>query len=178
MNERNALELPRPDLTDGSIVLRAWDAADAAELVAAVGIAETEAIPHWKSIEAARSWIARQRTRLIERVGYPFAIASRETDVVRGFVGLWLRPDGSAAFGYWILPHARGRGVATDAVDLVARWAQNELGISVLEIGAEPENTGSIRVAERSGFELVGPVAGYLAAGGGSHDVLLYRRKS
>jgi RimJ/RimL family protein N-acetyltransferase len=177
VNVRDALELPRPDLTDGSIVLRAWHTGDAGDLVAAVP-EPSPGLPRWESAEEARGWIARQRTRLTERVGYPFAITSSETGAVEGFVGVWLRPDGSAAFGYWVLPHARGRGLATRAVELVARWAHDELGITVLEIAAEPGNAGSIRVAERSGFELVGPVTGYRDAGGGIHDVLLYRRVS
>jgi [ribosomal protein S5]-alanine N-acetyltransferase len=176
VNLRDALELPRPDLTDGSIVLRAWHTGDAGDLVAAV-LEPSPGLPRWESAQEARGWIARQRTRLTERVGYPFAITSSETGAVEGFVGLWLRPDGSAAFGYWVLPHARGRGLATRAVDLVARWAHDELGITVLEIAAEPGNAGSIRVAERSEFELVGPVTGYRDAGGGIRDVLLYRRE-
>ena len=135
-------------------------------------------MPRWKSVEEARDWIARQRTRLTERVGYPFAVVSCDTGAVQGFVGLWLRPDGSAAFGYWVLPHARGRGLATRAVELVARWAYDALGITVLEIAAEPRNAGSIRVAERSGFKFVCPVAGYRDAGGGIHVVLLYRRET
>jgi RimJ/RimL family protein N-acetyltransferase len=177
VNQPNALELPRPDLTDGSIALRAWHIADADELVRAVPEPDP-GLPRWESAEEARDWIGRQRTRLTERVGYPFAIVSCETGAVHGFVGLWLRPDGSAAFGYWILPHARGRGLATRAVKLLARWANDELAIEVLEIAAEPGNIGSIRVAERSGFELVGPISGYRDAGGGVHDVLLYRCRS
>jgi RimJ/RimL family protein N-acetyltransferase len=174
----DALELPHPDLTDGWILLRAWDSADAAELVDAVPEPDpgNAGLPRWGSAEEARDWIVRQRTRLTERVGYSFAIVSCETGAVQGFVGLWLRPDASAAFGYWILPHARRRGLATHAVGLVARWAHDELGITILEIAAEPGNTGSIRVAERSGFDLVGPVTGYRDASGGIHDVLLYRR--
>ncbi len=132
-------------------------------------------MPRWRSAGDAEDWIARQRTRLTEHVGYPFAIASPETGVVLGFVGLWLRPDGSAALGYWMLPHARGRGLATRAVRLVARWAHDDLGITILEIAAEPQNTGSIRVAERSGFKLVGRVNGYCDVSGRTHDVLLYR---
>jgi ribosomal-protein-alanine N-acetyltransferase len=175
VRQRNALEVPVPGPTDGSIVLRAWDAADASELTAAVGILETEAMTRWTSIEEATGWIARQHTRLIERVGYPFAIASADTDVVQGFVGLWLRPDGSGALGYWVLPHARRRGFATAAVELVMRWAHEQLRIGVLEIAAEPGNPASIRVAERLGFEVIGLVEGYRDAGGGIQDVLLYR---
>ena len=155
-----ALELPRPDLTDGAIVLRAWDTPDATDLVAAVLEPDpgNAVLPRWGSAEEARDWIARQRTRLTERVGYPFAIVSCETGAVQGFVGLWLRADGSAALGYWVLPHARRRGLATRAVELVARWAHDELGITVLEIAAEPGNSGSIRVAERSDGSFAGPM--------------------
>jgi RimJ/RimL family protein N-acetyltransferase len=57
--------------------------------------------------------------------------------------------------GYWLLPTARGRGLATRAVILLSRLAVDELGIARLRLLTEPANERSQRVAERSGFRRV-----------------------
>jgi RimJ/RimL family protein N-acetyltransferase len=62
------------------------------------------------------------------------------------------RDPGLAAIGYWLRLEARGRGVATVAVQLVARWTFTELGVRRLELTTAPENIASQRVAERAGF--------------------------
>ncbi|MHB8512742.1 MAG: GNAT family N-acetyltransferase [Actinomycetota bacterium] len=154
-------------------MLRAWAAYDARRLMDSK--IENDGLPTWRSLAEAEEWISRQPTRLTERVGYPFAIADVESRAARGFIGLWPRLDGSAALGYWVLQNARGRGLATRAVALVSRWAHERLGIRVLEIAVEPDNASSIRVAERTGFQLIGPVKGYLDVAGVVHNVLLYR---
>ena len=62
------------------------------------------------------------------------------------------RDPGLAAVGYWLRPEARGRGAATIALQLVARWAFDEVGVQRLELTTAPENVASQRVAERAGF--------------------------
>lgn len=60
------------------------------------------------------------------------------------------------SIGYWLLPEARGKGLATRAVRLVSRWALLELGLARLALLTEPANVRSRRVAERCGFRLEG----------------------
>jgi RimJ/RimL family protein N-acetyltransferase len=54
--------------------------------------------------------------------------------------------------GYWLLPGARGRGLATKAVRLISDWAFQELGLTSLGLTADVANVRSRAVAERSGF--------------------------
>src|SRR5262245_33441525 len=70
---------------------------------------------------------------------------------------------GLAAVGYWLRPEARGRGAATVAVQLIARWAFDELGVQRLELTTAPENVASQRVAERAGFTREGVLRGLVA---------------
>ena len=53
--------------------------------------------------------------------------------------------------GYWLLPHARGRGVATRTVRLLAEHAFS-LGVERVEAYVEVGNAPSDRVLERAGF--------------------------
>ncbi len=58
--------------------------------------------------------------------------------------------------GFWAHPDARGRGVMTDAVRTVCRWAFAELGAARIEWLAEVGNHASRRVAEKAGFTVEG----------------------
>ena len=67
-------------------------------------------------------------------------------------------PDRSIGYvGYWLLPDARGRGMATAAVKLISSWALRALPISTVRLQTARDNIRSQRVAERSGFRLVPP---------------------
>jgi RimJ/RimL family protein N-acetyltransferase len=73
------------------------------------------------------------------------------------------RDPGLAAIGYWLRAEARGRGAATVAVQLVARWAFDALGVRRLELTTAPDNVASQRVAERAGFTREGLLRGLVA---------------
>lgn len=69
-------------------------------------------------------------------------------------------PD-SAEVGYWVHPAARGAGVATEAVQLMARHAftpesEGGLGLRRLVLARAEGNDASARVAERAGFRPYG----------------------
>lgn len=82
-----------------------------------------------------------------------FAICA-EDDVLFGAVTVRLREGGTV--GYWLAPSARGRGLMTEAVTAVVRWAHDEHGIQCLRLWTHPENLASQAVAERAGFVRVG----------------------
>ncbi len=81
-----------------------------------------------------------------------FRIVDAETDEVVGGVNLRFAEHDIAEVSFFLARVARGRGFATRAVRLVARWAFEELAIERLELRAHPDNEASIRVAERAGF--------------------------
>ena len=58
--------------------------------------------------------------------------------------------------GYWTLPGARGRGVATAAVKAVSRWAFGQLQLQRIELFHAVDNLPSCLVAQRAGFALEG----------------------
>lgn len=63
---------------------------------------------------------------------------------------------GSGWVSYWVVPAARGRGVAVAATRRLARWAFDERGLTRLELGHRTDNTASCRVATKAGFRREG----------------------
>jgi RimJ/RimL family protein N-acetyltransferase len=103
-------------------------------------------------------------------------VEPRDQGVMLGSVSLHeVRLDqGSAAVGYWLVPEARGRGAATQAVRLLARWAFAELGLARLELTCGPENEASQHVAERCGFSREGILRSHVPFKGGRRDSVIY----
>jgi [ribosomal protein S5]-alanine N-acetyltransferase len=69
---------------------------------------------------------------------------------------LRLYDDAVAEVGYWVKAEARGRGVATEAVRLISRWAPGQLGMARVQLGTHPENVASEKVAIKAGFKREG----------------------
>jgi RimJ/RimL family protein N-acetyltransferase len=76
--------------------------------------------------------------------------------------------------GYWLAPAARGRGVASRAVRLLTGWAFDVLQLQRLELTCGPDNIGSQRVAERTGFTREGLLRSHMAFKGRRRDTLLF----
>ncbi|WP_149825036.1 GNAT family N-acetyltransferase [Streptomyces tailanensis] len=74
-----------------------------------------------------------------------------------------------AMVGYWVLPEARGRRVATRSLALAARWAFAELGLHRIELDHALGHDASCRIAERCGFPAEGTLRGAMFEQG-RHD--------
>ncbi|MEV5985872.1 GNAT family N-acetyltransferase [Streptomyces sp. NPDC052051] len=72
----------------------------------------------------------------------------------------------TARVGYWVLPEARGRGVATRSLTVAARWGLTELGLYRLDLGHGIGHDASCRIAERCGFRYEGTLRGAMPAPG------------
>jgi ribosomal-protein-alanine N-acetyltransferase len=102
------------------------------------------------------------------------AITDAATGELLGCIG-WDEVDqGNLQIGYWVKREARGRGVATRALSLLARWALEERGSPRAQLLAEPGNVASCRVAEKAGFRREGLLRSYLDFKGERRDVLMF----
>lgn len=133
-------------------------------------------LPANASQQEAREYIDRQRGRLAEGTGFSFAIAEADTGHAVGTIGLWLRQldEGLATAGYFVAPSARGRGVAGEALMALTSFAWTVPGLHRIELHIEPWNTGSVKAAERAGYEREGLMPGHQEIGGQRRDMLLY----
>jgi RimJ/RimL family protein N-acetyltransferase len=170
------------ELTVGPFLLRAWRDDD---LDAAWTALQDPEIRLWNgtgsgSREAARSML-RNRADWSDGDHASWAVVDATTGELLGSVSLHsIDPEqASAEIGYFTVPAARGRGVATLAVDAACRWAFDTLPIDRVELAHAVENEGSGRVAEKAGFHLEGRLRrSYRYGDGRKHDELIWSRLS
>ena len=151
-----------PDLATDSIRLRPWRVDDAASLSRAwhdPAVISGSTPPPDRTVEAAVRWIDGCDERRRAGVAFDLVIAAPDDDRVLGEVG-FSRFDvdrRAALMGWWVHDEARGAGVATMAVSLLAEWALASTWIEhiLAEIGAD--NPTSERVALRAGFGSLAP---------------------
>jgi RimJ/RimL family protein N-acetyltransferase len=156
---------PDPPLSDGVVTLRPWNERDIPTLVRLCNgdpsLVRWLRLPDPYSEHDARGYVeASARGWHGDALETPFAVVDADTYDVLGACGvIWTDPDqGLADVGYWTARDARGRGVATRAVQLLAHWVLAELGFERLQLQADTRNTASIRVAEKAGFTKQGVI--------------------
>ena len=86
------------------------------------------------------------------------------------------RRPGVAETGYWVIPRARGRGLAARAVRLVSGWALGDAGLARVQALVEPENEASQRVLRAAGFQSEGVLRSFLDTGGRRADAVVFSR--
>jgi ribosomal-protein-serine acetyltransferase len=173
--------MTKMEMTDGVISLRPYRKEDEAELYEAVRESLAELTP-WMpwchpdySIEETRQWLSSRDEVREGGTDYGFRIADARTDRLLGGVGLSQINAlyRSANLGYWIRTSAAGRGVATRAARLVARFGFEELELIRIEIVAAVDNLASQRVAEKVGAVREGLMRKALFIHGTAHDAVL-----
>ncbi|MFJ5732393.1 GNAT family N-acetyltransferase [Streptomyces paradoxus] len=167
-----------PDLRGHGLLLRPWDAGSGADVDTWLrGLRDPE-FRRWNTplrpvtdrASARESLLARAQAAM-EGTSVSFRVADARSDAPLGHVGVneikyHLKV---ARVGYWVLPEARGRGVATRALLLAARWALTELGMHRLELDHAVGHEASCRIAERCGFSYEGTLRGAIFQEG-RHD--------
>jgi RimJ/RimL family protein N-acetyltransferase len=140
------------ELRDVDLVLRPINAGDVDAIADGLGDAETTrylvAVPHPYSRADAEGWVTRCTEAWQTGQAFPFAIVEAGSGEFLGSIEL----TSGRSIGYWLTTGARGRGVATHALQMVCEWAEER----PLRLTTHPDNVASQRVAERAGFRRVG----------------------
>jgi RimJ/RimL family protein N-acetyltransferase len=134
-------------------------------------------IPEPPPEDFAQEWIARYEQARETGAKEAFAI----TDDGGAFLGLALAPaiDEEAAeaeLGYIVAAHARGRGVAAEALRQLTAWAFEERGIRRAYLLIDVDNAASSKVAERAGYRLEGVMRDAYLKQGRRGDTELWSR--
>ncbi|MCP3805268.1 GNAT family N-acetyltransferase [Allokutzneria sp. A3M-2-11 16] len=169
---------PQPAIPLASLTLRPWRTEDRPTLLTA--FAEPD-IQLWhrlslESVAEAEEWVTSWVLRWAAEEAASWAITLGAQ--VLGQVGLRGvdLAEGYAELSYWVLPEARGQGVAARATEALADWAFDVVGLHRLEIGHSVRNTASCAVARRLGFPLEGTKKSAYLHADGWHDAHLHAR--
>ena len=171
-------EHDQPTLSGDGLVLRPWAPADAPIVFAAY---QDPAIQRWHTRgmvdpPEAVSWIEQVRDGWAAERLAGWAVESSGTVVGRVVLRFVDLHDGIGEVGYWVLPAARGRGIATGAVSTLSSWALGDLGLHRLELEHSVHNTASCRVAQRAAFVAEGTRRSALRHLDGWHDMHVHAR--
>lgn len=80
--------------------------------------------------------------------------------------------------GYWIDRNFANRGFTTQAVEILTRYAFEELKLHRLEINLRPENASSRRVAEKAGYIFEGERPRYIHIDGKWRDHITFVKEN
>jgi RimJ/RimL family protein N-acetyltransferase len=151
-----------------TVRLRPWRVTDAEHVAVMV---DDEHLGHWSTMrEGLDAWI---RAEVAESRGPTRAICLPDDDRAIGRVAL--RPPKFASeavrcqairssdqpageLSYWLVPEARGRGLAAAAVREMVESVAVPTGLRSVVLDIEDGNTRSMRLAERLGAERRSPV--------------------
>ncbi|CAL8975893.1 hypothetical protein CELL_02169 [Cellulomonas sp. T2.31MG-18] len=158
----------RADATPSApaLVLRPWCVQDVRALVEAY---RDPALRRWtrSSVDddaGAALWVRAQQRGWAEGDRFAFAVlearpGSGALPIGHVVVKEVAHGRPSAEVGYWTAAHARGRGVASRALEVLTGWAFETLapgGLERLELLHQADNVASCRVARTCGYELTG----------------------
>lgn len=151
------IDPPDPELTDGTVVLRPFAAADAPDVALACNDPEIQRfipVPQPYELQHATSYIEQCTHDWADGVNATFAIRAATDDQLLGAIRV--SPTAAGTAGYWVAPWARGRGVAAGALGLICEWGLGPLGMHLVLLEIREENVASLRVALACGFHQVG----------------------
>ena len=167
-DDRVALRLP--DLPDAA-VLQAYAARKGGldgtwvPLIAGISLADAQAL--------IRDWLAGWQNRRSFH-GPALVVVEAGRDRLVGLVGLGDRGDGVVELTYGVAPDHRGRGHATRAARLAARWLLADGLADEVELRIDPGHAASQRVAVAAGFAPAGTVTSRVPVTGESYTDLRF----
>ncbi|MCD9878344.1 GNAT family N-acetyltransferase [Streptomyces guryensis] len=164
-----------PDLHGHGIRLRPWDADSDVDVAAWLrGLTDPE-FRRWNTplkqvddLADARRSLRAKALGMADGSTASYCVTDAAGGAVLGHIGVNAIDLvlSVARVGYWVLPEARGQGVATRALAVVSRWALTELGLHRLELGHALGHEASCRIAERCGFRYEGTLRGAMFEAG------------
>jgi len=128
----------------------------------------------WLFPPANAAAYAAYAARVIEdRTRAGFLVCERDGGGIAGFISISNIVEGAflnGTLGYGAFAHAAGRGLMSEGLALVVRYAFAALGLHRLEINVQPGNAASIALARRCGFRLEGFSPDFLHIDGAWRD--------
>ncbi len=172
----------QPTLSDGVIDVRPWNIDDTDWLFDACRDPD---IQRWSrvsvcfALEDAESFIQKWSSiNWASARGAEFAVVDTLTGCGLGAVGFRVSDldSGVGEAGFWTVPDARHKRIATRALRLLSDWVLNSCGFVRLELLIEVENEKSKATAANAGYRSNYEVKKEAWSDGARRDVVIYTR--
>ncbi|OHA17566.1 MAG: hypothetical protein A3H57_00805 [Candidatus Taylorbacteria bacterium RIFCSPLOWO2_02_FULL_43_11] len=135
----------------------------------------SDSFPYPYSFKDAKAFIRLRKSNKEGHISYVIEIDG----LAVGVVSLHLNSDKKTykgTFGYWLGKHYWGRGIMSDAVGMVSKWAFKSLKLKRLDAHVYLWNKGSAKVLLKNGFRKEGLLRNYVRKSGKILDVLLFSK--
>jgi RimJ/RimL family protein N-acetyltransferase len=137
-------------------------------------------VPDPPPADFVESWLRRYEAGRADGTREAFTI---EDPADGRFLGIAVAPsikrdERTAELGYVIHPDARGRGIATVALERLTAWAFSDLDAVRLELLISTANPASKRVAEHNGYHYEGTLRSMFVVPGRWEDSEIWSRLS
>jgi [ribosomal protein S5]-alanine N-acetyltransferase len=149
--------LPFQNLESERLLLRQITPADVNEILLMRSNAETMKYiprPLVTNNEEALEHIKMIQNKIEKNEGINWAITLKDNPKLIGIIGHYrMRWEHfRSEIGYMLLPEYHGKGIITEAIQLMIDYGFNQMGMHSLEGIIDPANTASARVLEKNGF--------------------------
>jgi len=106
--------------------------------------------------EDTAKFITMKEENFEDQEGFAYVIIDKDTDAILGSIGASIKGRGLAEVGYWLSEDCQGKGVMTQALDLIIEFAFEDTSIIRIDLYTLPDNEKSMMVAKRNGFAFEG----------------------
>jgi RimJ/RimL family protein N-acetyltransferase len=166
-------------LTVGPLRLRPWTPADAPAVLAAFA---EPSIAAWNprlplaGLDEAAQWVEGRLAGWRDATMASFAVTGTASAALLGSVTLRDLDKPAAEISYWVLPPARGAGVASAAVGVLTSWGFTARELHRIELRHSVRNEASCAVARRCAYGLERVLRDAGLYPDGRHDEHLHAR--
>ncbi|MFI6347942.1 GNAT family N-acetyltransferase [Streptomyces sp. NPDC050560] len=160
---------PAAEISGRGLLLRPWRADSRADAETWMRGHQDPDFQRWntplraiRTVDDARASLRSRVRDVLRGAAVAFCVSDGATGTALGHIGLNnIDPVvRSARVGYWVLPEARGGGVARRALALLSDWSFTDVGLFRVELGHALGHDASCRIAERCGYALEGTLRG------------------
>ncbi len=149
--------LPFPNLESDRLLLRQVSVNDAAEVFALRSNPETMKYiprPLVTTVEEALEHVKLINSKIESGEGINWAITEKGNPKLLGIIGHYRIKweHFRSEIGYMLLPEAQGKGIITEAIQLLIDYGFDEMKMHSLEAIIDPDNQASARVLEKNKF--------------------------